>query len=351
LTLRLHWDNSHCAWQAFLDEIPSATFFHTPMWADTFAISGRGRYEILRIDWPDGRQAIVPIGIKRIWRRLIDAATVGIDGGYGGVLATGPVHPDEWDWLLRRLVRRYGDLTVTTNPFAAPWEGSPAETWQPVEPALAVPLAPLDQLRRAYSQDRRRVARRFRESGIRTTVHLRPSLAEWQVFCRLYQLSVGRWLKADRPVTWIRSNQWLEALWQVARERLILVIGHLGDRPVGAEVMACQGGIATELFAVWDPDMAGHHIGTGLTEVCLEIAFAKGCRLLDAMPSGELAGVARYKASFGAVPYPIRMTHHPHWLSRVLTHGQSVWAKGAAARLWRIPVWVTGMGLALESAW
>lgn len=316
--VHLRWGCSADEWQAIVDRIPTATFFHTAAWAATYTASGRGRCDVLRADWPDGRQALIPVGVRRIWRGLGRSAAIGFDGGYGGILATAPLHPDERQWLWRRLSRRYGDWTLATNPFEPPaWPDLPVDL-VPAGPTLAVPLAPLEVVRRRYDKERRHAARQAERNGVVVTEVPADHPDRQARFWAQYHQAADAWRRLGRPLTWIRDEAWFRALWQCAGDRLLLLMAHHEGRPVGAELLAIQGTIAVELFAAWDRQAAKLQVATALTEGAMHAALVRGCTLLDAMPSGPLRGVERFKASFGAVAHPIWHAHRRPWYGPVM---------------------------------
>jgi hypothetical protein len=339
--MQIRWQCDSSRWQAILEQVPAATIFHSPAWAETYARSGRGHYEVMHAEWSDGRQAIVPVGVRPIWQSLLQAAAVGIDGGYGGILATGRLDPDEVTALMRCLQRRFPEWTLATNPFDPPAPGTLPLTLTPTNATLAVPLAPLSELRHHYDRERRRAVRRYEAEGVRTEVVRRPQERDLRQFWQLYRQAADHWRRVGRPGAWVRDERWFEALWHCAGEQLTVVTAWVGQELAGAEILACQGRIATELFSVWDRRFARQQVSTALTEACLVESFARGCRYLDGMPSGELDGVDRFKASFGAVAQPIWLAHRQHWLSRALQHGRKLrgW--------WRLPAPVPLAGVAM----
>jgi hypothetical protein len=325
--MHIRWQCPPSAWQAILDQIPSATFFHTPAWAAVYTHSRRGDYEVLHATWPDGRQALIPIGVRPIWQALLRAASGGIDGGYGGILATGPLDPDEQAALLQALHRRHPEWALTTNPFdCPPPEASPFQ-WQPAGVTHAIPLAPLEKLRQGYSKDRLRAAKRYEAEGVKIQVIDRPGDHDRRLFTTLYRQAAAHWHQTGRPTHWVRNDRWFQALWHCAAERLTMVVARVGDTAAGAEIIAGHGRIATELFAVWDRRFAKQQVATALAEASLAESYARGFHYLDGMPSGVLRGVDRHKASLGGIPRPIFLASHQHWLSRTLQ-----WGKGMSQR-------------------
>jgi hypothetical protein len=210
---------------------------------------------------------------------------------------------------------------VTTNPFDPPAGGSFPLPLRPAGVTLTLPVAPLEEMRRRYGKERQRAVRRYLDADVRLECVDRPDERHRQLFWQLYRQSTDDWRQLGRPSTWVRDEAWVRALWHCSRDHLTMVTAWVGDQLAGAEILAVQGRVATELLSVWDRQFGKLQISTALTEGSVVAAHARGSHHLDGMPSGSLDGVERFKASFGAVARPIWLARHEHWLSRLLGWG------------------------------
>lgn len=302
--MHVHWQCPRDIWQRLVDQCHTATIFHSPVWADAIVTSGLGQIETVYAEWPDGRQALLVVELQQLWKGLVTKATIGLNGGYGGIIANGPLSPSESDSLFDTLKRRYPECAGTTNPMA----GEPAPvgfTVVPAAPTRVLTLAPLDVLRQAYHQDRKQAVKRYHKHEVRVHIVTQPNAQDVREFYRLYQLEVASWRELGRNMQLELPEAWFKALFRSAAHHLRLAFATTAGETVGTAVYAVQGKQATELYLAWDRRFKAAQVSTALKEACLAEAHARGLAQMDFMASGDLDGVDRFKLSFGAVALPI----------------------------------------------
>lgn len=321
MTVQLHWQCTRDEWQTIVDQAASATIFHTPAWTElTCATTGWDAHP-LRISWPDGRQAVVPILGFPLWRGLVSAASVGAEG-YGGIIATGPLSEQEQATIYRAIRRRYRDCWMTTNPFDGPAPERVGHPWEPVSPSRALRLAPLDQLRRQYSKDRLRRVRRYQAQLVTVTWWPRLVADDRSLVARLYAAECDRWQAEGLPTEDLRRPAWFTQLWRRLGNRLQMAVATVDGKIAGLELFIKQGRIATELLTIWDRRFASYQVSTALSEACFAAAYGAGCQWFDSMPAGPQAGGDRHKAGFGAEALPVGGYRQHSPLSRMLLAAQ-----------------------------
>jgi hypothetical protein len=301
------------------DQCPYATFFHTPVWAEATAVAGISPVESLLAEWPDGRKAVLVVGLRRIWGGLVTAARTGLHGGYGGIIANGPLATDERQQIFAELKRRYPECTGTTNPFAG--EEAPAGFTVAHGGATRVmTLGPLAQIRQGYNRERQKAVRRYEKGGVTVRLVRNPDKADLQQFCALYRHEVEAWKASGRSIHRVPSDRWFEALFRLAKDRLQLAFASIDGEVVGVNSYAPQGPIASELYLAWDRRHQSSQVSTALKEACLVAAWEQGLTQLDFMASGDLDGVERFKISFGANALPVWQYSHQSRLSRLFSN-------------------------------
>jgi hypothetical protein len=316
----IDWQCSPATWQAVLDQVPQATFFHSPAWAATVEAVGDVRCTAAHIRWPDGRQAIVPLAIRRIWGGMMRLASTSLEGCYGGVLANGPVSDEELSAVYRAIRRRYPDLRIYGNPFQP--VPSPATGIRPSEATRVrvFALAPLGAMRQAYRPSRRGHVRRYQAEGVTTTLIPQPDATHLPLFMRLYAHETGFWASRDH----IKDEAWFRRLWARAHDHLTLVVARKGDEVAGVALDARQGDVVTQLCLAWDRRFVSQQIPTALMEGSLQESYAQGCRYLDVMSCAQQAGIDHFKASFGAAALPIWCDYRPSAVTTALMAAKSL---------------------------
>lgn len=327
--MQLHWQSSRDDWQAIVDRAASATIFHTPAWTELTCATTGWEARPLTISWSDGRQAVVPILAFPLWRGLSSAASVGVDG-YGGIIATGPLSEQEQATIYRAIRRRFRDCWMHTNPFDGPAPERVGHVWESVPPTRALRLAPLDQLRRHYHKERLRCVRRYQAHGVTVTWWPRLDADDRSLVARLYAAECERWQAEGRSTEGLRPPEWFTHLWRHLDDRLRMAVATVDGEIAGVELLIKHGRIATELLMVWDRRFAAQQVSTALAEACFTAAYVAGCEWIDAMPSGPLDGIDRYKASFGAEALPIGGYRQHSPLSKMLFAAQRLRASRGA---------------------
>lgn len=327
--MRLTWDCDRSTWQAVLEGSGQATFFHAPAWADLFAAAGPGRrIEVLHARWPDGREAVLPVGVRRLWRGLVTEGLAGTEFGYGGIIATGPLTDEEQQRLVRAWRYRFPDCGGRSNPLQAPPATMADLAVRDDFPTRLLAVAPLVTLRQGYNRERLRAVKRYQAQGVTVRVVGDPDPADRQVFRRLYELEVASWQHRGFDTRWVRSEAWFDRFWLLTRGRVRVAFATVQGQPVGAEVVVHQGRQATGLFLAWDRRFDDCRISTALTEACLQDCLDRGMTHWDFMPSGHNASLDRFKASFGAEARAICRFEHVTLTRRALL---------AVSRLRRLP--------------
>jgi hypothetical protein len=317
--MRLTWNCPRSVWTHLLAHSAQATFFHSPAWADVVRVNGMGEPQAMLAQWQDGRQALCVVGVRPVWGGLIRAARSGTAGGYGGLVANGPLSEYELRVLYRALWRRFGECGGLSNPFAQPPPNETGFRLHPAPPTLAVRLAPLSDLRQRYTLERLRAVTRYQKREVQLRVVRQPTADDWRQFMRLYEHETGIWRQQGRPLHLVRDARWFASLQQASGHQLRITVATVAGETVGMLVYAIQHRIATELYVVWDHAYAQYQVTTALKEASLAECHATGLRWFDLMPSGSLAGVEHFKVSFGAEPLPVWEFYHPSWASRSLS--------------------------------
>jgi hypothetical protein len=317
--MQLSWTDSPQSWAAIAKRSPRATFFHSPAWAEAVAAIGLATSQALLADLADGRQAAMISGIRPCWRGLVKAARSGMNGGYGGVIATGPLTPIEQRQMYKAFRQRFPETAGSANPFDDPPPADAGFTLLEATPTRIIRLAPLPELRQRYNRERKRAVARYQERGVQVAILRSPSATDRRTFYRLYQLEVDAWREQGRSLHLAHSEAWFEALFRAAPDQMRLAMATIDGMPVGGLIYADHGKIVSELYLAWDRAFADDQISTALKEACLADCADRGLSIIDFMSSGNLAGVDRFKQSFGAEPLPVWEFHHQSLATQVLS--------------------------------
>lgn len=318
------WHCDPATWQATLDRVPHATFFHTPAWAAVVTAAGGARCRAAHFRWPDGVSAIVPLTLRPIWGGWRQVACTSLEGCYGGILSDGPLGVERQRAVYRALRRRFPDLRLYGNPFEPPPDAATAVQPREATRVYVFRLAPLDSLRQAYRPSRRGHVRRYQAAGVTVTRVRHPDEGLLPLFMRLYEQETGYWASQEH----VKDTAWFRRLWREAGSRLTLVVARHGDEVAGVALDARQGQVTTQVCLAWDRRFLAAQIPTALMEGSLLDGIESGCTYLDLMSSAHQEGIAHFKASFGAEARPIWCDYRASTVTTALMAAKSLVARG-----------------------
>ncbi len=291
-------------WLQAAKSCPWATYFHSPAWADCLVATYPGfRAEALGCVLSDGTVAVLPALIKER-RRLLGRSREYKSmepGVYGGFIAARVLSEAEIGQLSAAVLKLKGS------------SGRIVETpWQPLN--LPRPFASkqldthivrlqgdFDALQKGFSRGQKSNLSQARRKGI--TVRPAKSREDIEAYYGMYLDSVRRWG---------------ETAGKVYAKELFLHLHALGDPQVLFWTAEAEGRSAAGVLALaWNRTIVYWH-GAALQEFfkhypnnllhaeLMAWGCARGYELYDMGSSAGLAGVARFKESFGAQVHPYK---------------------------------------------
>lgn len=320
MRVRICWDVPQAAWQRFFDRCPDAPPYHSPAWHDAWNACTGQEIRAVGLRYDDGERAMIVLAHSRAYRNLLSLARSGVGGGYGGLFGPRPLTERHVLLAFKALTRHFPDLRVQSDPNQS-WSGVPHGVGTQESSTLRVLLGAREDLRIAYSKNRRRDARFVFEYGVDTGP---ASGARLDAFLALYHDAATHWLfdRHRRSDAFFRT---LAARWPL----LSLHIASQHGEPAAARLVGWNGRFAYDLAFVVSQRHRNGHAATAVTEDALIHAFGMGADWFDFMPSGTLRGVAHFKESFGAKPVPVLEFERVSTLGRVLRGARTRLVRGA----------------------
>lgn len=292
-------------WDVAWSSCPSATYFHSPAWAQLWARPGRGQVkpEARLIRFTDGLTAVLVGSRERLYRGLASRLVSTSAGTYGGWLAgaeAGSAHAR----ALTDLMLREPDLWWRLNPHD-PMVVVPEGVGITAEATDVLSLEKgFEAVWRGVSRGHHSAANKAARLGVE--VRRAESAADWEAYDGVYRDSVRRWRE--------RSDSTLEygvplfealRLQDPAHVRLWLA-WHEGRVVAGTlcvagpEVQVYWHGATLEAAFEMRPS-------TLLIREIVREACERGVRWFDFNPSAGLEGVREFKRRFGTqvLPCPV----------------------------------------------
>jgi CelD/BcsL family acetyltransferase involved in cellulose biosynthesis len=278
-----------------------ATFFQSPMWAQTWCryLGGSAQAVAWRALLDDGSAVILPALGSGTLGGLTRRYQLSPAGTYGGPFADHLLAPDLAIELVRRLRSPLTEGSWRWSPFAVDglcsWRrGRLDDTTRVLD--LGAGEA---ELRRRWSKGHRAAARQAERLGVE--VRIADDDAHWAEYDELYRESLERWGDAA-------TSRYEPALFEALREH--------GRDQARLWVASVRGELAAGAICLYSRQHVSYWHGAArerllefrpvhlLIEVALHDACERGLRWFDFNPSGGHPGVEAFKKGFGADTLP-----------------------------------------------
>ena len=281
-------------WLDIARRCPYATYFHTPAWAEMMAFwNPRLSIGSLLFELGDGVPAVMPL-LEHRTDRFFRGYDSMVPGVYGGPIAERALSREEVDSILSSLVTsRVSHVRVIGNPHHDCFRERP-ETGSDF--AHMIDLRPgFDAIFSNFHENHRYSYRHAVRKGL--TFQRAESLEDYRQYFEVYQADRRRWGRAA-----LSDYPWrlFEEFYRRADPNVILWVAKRDGRV-----------IAGDLWFYWGKRNVGWHGAADpaffklnptnfvLTEI-IRNACQRGDLVFDMAASAGLAGLIRFKDSFGA---------------------------------------------------
>jgi hypothetical protein len=287
-------------WDTVVAQSPYATFFHTSTWArmmvttyPDYTIATRG----FVLD--DGVTAIVPMVRTTERNRLFHWYESMLPGGYGGPVATRPLHTHEQGQIFRKLASTStAGLHIMGNPLI---ELSQAPGYTHTHQYTHIlNLSPgFNVLSQRFAHGKRYGVKKARRMGVIVSVAVCEQ--DFRDYYAVYRDSLQRWGETtlvDYPYTLFA---------QIFHERsagIQLWVARASGQIISGMLMLYHNAAASYWHGATLQSHFDHEPAALLMTEIIQDACARGIVYLDFGPSGGLAGVQRFKEGFGAEQRP-----------------------------------------------
>jgi hypothetical protein len=286
-----------------------ATFFQTPIWRDLVQWTVPDQYEDKSFGaiLANGTKVVFPLMIKRRIGPVCALESMPL-GGYGGVIADGPISPEEHTQLYAR-VRQWPAYSfyMVNNPFGPP---PPEAALQPMftvynDTTYVVPLdSDFETIFARFRRNQRQEYRRGIKRGVK--VRLAQSLDDYQAYYEVYRDAVARW--GEELEFTYTMDVFAQIYFMSLRypEQIKLWLITVDDEVAGGNLVYSWGPAAIIRNGTLHRKFFNYFImPVGDTEV-LRDALAQGYRYLDFCNSGTNLGGIEYKQRFTPHSMPVK---------------------------------------------
>jgi hypothetical protein len=292
------------AWHSLFAADRDAVLCQAPEWTDVLCAAGyadRSRlYEL-----GDGRRLLLPL----VGRRGV-SASMPEAWGMGGVLADGPLRPDDLAFVGRDLASLPSvRVAVRPNPVhAGVWQAAGGRPVRRRAHVLDLGGGPDTVFSQRFSSDARRSVRKAERAGLEIRCGSdKRLLADYR---RLFDLSVARWAAASHEplaLARLRANRRdprakFERLAAAFPTRLRVWLAYDGEAPVAGVVVLLAAAASYTRGAMDRDRITASSANELLHWLAIQDACAAGCRTYHLGDSGSSVSLARFKEKLGARP-------------------------------------------------
>jgi len=286
-------------WQDIVRASPVATFFHTDAWTEVMAEAFQLEDITCGFVFSDNTRAVLPLLAKKTrFNAAYTRCRSMVPGVYGGVISektlTESRHREIEAYLLSR---KLTDLVVTGNPLDPnPFFSDRFRKTDKFTHILDL-SAGFEPVFAGYSPK----ARRRSKSGLKKGLEIRPARTpqDIQDYYETYRDSLRRWGDA---ATRHYAFSLFENLFSKSRSGadLRLWLATLKNKIIGGVLVLYCNRHAVEWHAAFLREHAALSPNNTLRTEIIRDACRRGIERYDFNPSSNLAGVIKFKESFGA---------------------------------------------------
>ena len=283
-------------WQTFVNNCPSATFFHTPTWHEVWQKYRDFQPKALVIEFSEGRSCLFPFSEKKHLKGFAKESISSPAGTYGGPVSNFDLLKNEFDQL-ENYLKSNSFLRMRANPFQHLIQDA---FWTDDDFTQLVDLRhDLKFLHKKWTKGHFAAAKKGIREGIR--ISTAKTREDWQAYYEVYLNSVERWGKTART---IYGWKLFEIIKNHCRDMATLWIARYEDEIISGalcfyfnnKVHFWNGATVQQYF-----DLKPAHV---LQYQIITDAHQKGYEFYDFGPSGGLPGVIKFKKGFGAEKVP-----------------------------------------------
>jgi CelD/BcsL family acetyltransferase involved in cellulose biosynthesis len=292
-------------WASFWRESETATYFHSPEWAEIWAQQSRGRVRPAPrlVLFSDGRQALLPLCFERRFGGLLSRYVSSPEATFGGWLSREPLtlgHAEQlFDWLLRAhgksLVWRlnpYDDLCFEAGRRRGV-ECRNDETY-----ALALGSDPQALVKNFKARCRTDI-RKASAAGF--SIAQAETHQDWIDYHGVYRDSLRRWGNRQEEGY---DRSLFDALFERRSPHIQLWLARQGNQVVSGNLCF----YAKRHVVYWLGATLEEQLASGVAKLLMSEIIQDSCRRgygwFDFNPSATLPGVKFFKEGFGARPLP-----------------------------------------------
>lgn len=278
-------------WWHFVNDCPSATFFHTPDWYQVWQDHFGWEIEAKCFKFKSGRTALLPLCSRKRLKGLIKEYFSGPVGTYGGIITNGSSLSKEEITLLQNYIREFNSLEIRANPLASILEDT---IFTEKDFTQIIQLSQgWNTIFKQWTKGHASAAKKGIREGVKVRI---AEKEEWKKYYEIYQDSRMRWgEKASNNYAWelfeslSQLNPTTCKLWLAFKDKNI-ISGCLCFY-YNEHVVYWHGASLASYFHLRPVHVLQHHI--------IQEAIKEGYNWYDFNPSGGHEGVVKFKAGFG----------------------------------------------------
>ncbi|MDO9545358.1 MAG: GNAT family N-acetyltransferase [Pelolinea sp.] len=301
-------------WQAIVDKNSSATFYHTPTWAEIITHSfPRWKNSTFLMEFEDNNYAVFPLLCRSFFNReSFNWYESMVPGAYGG-----PVFMQEPEKQHLQNVdielQHYKNLQIVGNPF---FEWNPDSSFTKIETFSHVLKLTTDfnEIQKHFAKSRREAIRYSQRQGV--TVNQVEFKKYYQEYYCIYQDQIKRW--GTRAGSQYPFRLFEEIACQATyNSNIKLWAAWLNGVMISGVICFYHNNHIT----LWHNATLTNSLKSRpvdlLISTVIEAAWCDGLEKFDFGKSGDHTGVVQYKEHFGAKKIPITVYKRRNFAGKI----------------------------------
>lgn len=293
-------------WDRVWESCEYATYFHSRQWADLWREYTRGEMtpEPQLVEFPSGKQAILPATYKSRIRGLVRECHLSPGSSYGGWLASEQLDEAEAKQLADHITSTQSNLIWRLNPYDPALAALDLHT-DIAEQTQAIRLnGDLDAVFRGLTRGHRSSMKKAQREGVYISQADSPD--KWRTYYEIYLDSIRRWgEKTSMSYSWSMFDVLQH---KPSTEVILWIASYEGQIIAGAICFSARNHVVYWHGAALESHFALRPVNLLMYEIIRDTC-KQGKTWFDFNPSGQHEGVSRFKKGFGAVSLPCPLIH------------------------------------------
>ncbi|MBW4643034.1 MAG: GNAT family N-acetyltransferase [Goleter apudmare HA4340-LM2] len=294
-------------WDLIWSQCDYATYFHSREWAEIWNAytQGKIRPEPILVLFSDGKKALLPFSVKKIFKGLVNNYISSITGTFGGWISNYQLEEEHVNLLLELFTSKFNNFYLRFNPYNEMFSKIELNSLIYDETYVLNLNKGFEKIYQGWARGNKSSTKKAIKEGV--FVRVASTIDDWNDYYQVYEDSLRRWAdKASSKYEWdlfkeiFQRNSNNYKLWLAIYKNQ--VISGILCFYAKKHAVYWHGATLEDFFHLRPVNI--------LMYESIKSACEQGYSWFDFNPSGGHEGVKEFKKRFGAEALPCPVWNH-----------------------------------------